>query len=87
MLKSVAFANAATIVAAVYYTVCALFSSLIPGFFVNIIQSWVHTLNLETIKGGNPTLNSNIIGLITFSLSTWVTAYALAFVYNRLIKK
>lgn len=87
MLKSQVFANAATTVIAVFYVICALLSYMMPDLLVAIANSWIHTLSIEALKATSPmTLGSVIIGLVTISAVTWITAYAFAEVYKRFSK-
>ena len=87
MVKSQAFANAATTVIAVFYVICALVSYVMPDLLVGIASSWIHTLNLEALKTTSPmTLGSLITGLTTISAVTWITTYAFAEVYKRFSK-
>lgn len=88
MLKSIPFANAATIIIAVFYGICALLSYTAPAFISGIGNSWIHTLNLEAISiKTQPSLVTLIYGLFTLAVVTWVTAYSFVEVYNRLNKQ
>jgi len=88
MLNSKAFANASTIVTAVFFAICATLSYVAPDFVAGIGNSWVHSLNLEAIKiKSQPSFITLLYGLVTISAVTWVTTYALIEVYNRLAKK
>lgn len=87
MLKSQAFANAATVVIAVFYVICALLSYIMPDLLVAIASSWIHSLSLGALKSTTTmSISSLIVGVATISLITWITAYAFAEVYNRLAK-
>lgn len=88
MLQSSAFANAAAIVAGLYYTVCLVLTLVAPDVTFNLFQAMFHGLNLQPIRATDPlNLGGLTLGLITFMISTWVTAYALIEVYNKLAKK
>ena len=88
MLNSKAFAHATTIVTAAFYLVCAALSFVAPDFITSLGNSWVHALNLEAIKiKTQPSFVTLAYGLITISVVTWVTTYALIELYNRLAKK
>ncbi|MDP2632596.1 MAG: DUF5676 family membrane protein [Candidatus Curtissbacteria bacterium] len=87
MLKSLAFANAATVVVAVFYAICAFLSYVMPDLLVAIATSWVHSLSLEVLKAtGSMSIVSLVIGLVTISALTWITTYVFAEVYNRFAK-
>ena len=88
MLNAKAFANAAAAVMAVWVVICALLSYLIPDLLFAVAKSWMHTINLETVKTAfNPDLGSLILGLVTATILTWVFIYSVIEIYNRLAKK
>lgn len=88
MFKSASFANAATIVTAVFYIICAILSYAVPDLLINIANSWVHSLSLTTLKATQPmALSSLIFGLVTISVVTWVTMYSFVELYNYLARK
>lgn len=87
MLKATAFAHAVTLVMAVFYLICALLSSLAPQVLFRILQSWIHTVDLNALKTLSPMpLGLLVYGLVTLSLVTWVTTYVTIELYNRLAK-
>ncbi len=87
MLNAKAFANAAAAVMAIWVVICALLSYLMPDLFFAVAKSWMHTINLETVKTAfNPDLGSLILGLVTATILTWVTMYGTISLYNRLSK-
>ena len=87
MLKSIAFANAATVITAIFYVVCALLSYIAPDLVVGIGNSWVHSLDLEMIKVAKGlSIGTLTIGLISISALTWITTYAMIELYNRWAK-
>lgn len=84
MLNAKAFAHAATAVTAIFYIICALLSFIVPDFVVGLAKSWVHTMNVDLVKANFvPDLGGLLYGLITISVVTWVTTYALIALYNR----
>lgn len=87
MLNAKAFANAVTIVTAAFYIACWLFSTLAPDFVFSIAQSWMHSINLESIKStiAMP-ISTALFGLVTISGITWVTTYITIWLYNKLAK-
>ncbi|MBI2022643.1 hypothetical protein HYS97_02255 [Candidatus Daviesbacteria bacterium] len=88
MLNSKAFANAVTLVTAVFYVICLAISVAAPEFLFGIGRSWMHSINLEAIKATTtPSFQTSIWGLITISAVTWVTTFATIELYNRLAKK
>lgn len=88
MLNAKAFSNAVTLVTAVFYIACWALSTLAPDLIFNIATSWTHSLNLESLKATTTmSLGSVIFGLITISVLTWVTTYAIIWLYNLWAKK
>lgn len=84
MLNTKAFANAAATVMAVWVLGCALLSYLMPDLLFSIAKSWMHTINLDSVKAAfTPDLGSLILGLVTAVGLTWVTVYATVSLYNR----
>lgn len=84
MLNATAFAHAATLVTAVFYVICVVLSYLAPDFLFGIGRSWMHSINLESVKATTmPDLATVGWGLITISAVTWVTTYAVIWLYNR----
>lgn len=88
MLNAKAFANAATAVTAVFYAVCAALSYFAPDLIFSIGRSWMHTVNLESVKAPfNPSIGTLVWGLVTLSVVTWITTYATIALYNNWAKK
>lgn len=87
MLDAKAFANAVTTVTAVFYVVCAALSFIAPDLIFSISRSWMHTINLESVKAPfNPDLGTLIWGIVSISILAWVTTYATIALYNRFKK-
>lgn len=87
MLNAKAFANAATVVMAVFYVICAGLSYFAPDLIFSIGRSWMHTVNLESVKATfNPDLGTLILGIISLSVVTWITTYITIALYNKWAK-
>ncbi len=87
MLNAKAFANAASTVMAVWVVACAAVSFVAPDLLFNIAQSWMHTINLESVKATvTPNLGSLLLGLVSATGLTWVTTYTVIWLYNRWVK-
>lgn len=88
MLNAKAFAHAATVVTAVFYVACLVLSYAASDLIFSIGNSWLHSVNLESIKSTKAiTIETALLGLITISLLTWVTTYATITLYNKWAKK
>lgn len=87
MLNAKAFANAASVVMAIWVVGCAMLSYIAPDLLFSIAQSWMHTVNLESAKATfTPNLGSLLLGFISAVGLTWITTYATIALYNRLTK-
>lgn len=87
MLNATAFAHAATLVTAIFYVICVVLSYAAPDILFGIGKSWMHSINLESVKATSaPDMVTIIWGLITISAVTWVTTYAVIWLYNRWAK-
>lgn len=84
MLNAKAFANAAATVMAVWVIACTTFSYLMPDLLFIVAKSWMHNINLETVKATFvPDLGLLILGLVTATGLTWITTYSVISLYNR----
>ena len=87
MLNSQAFANAATVVTAVFYIICVIISYVAQDLLVTIANSWIHSLSLESLKAAKVmSPGSLVLGFVTICALTWVTTYATIELYNRFAK-
>lgn len=84
MLNAKIFANASASVMGIWVIACALFSYLLPDLLFSVAASWMHTINLETVKTAFvPNFGSLILGLVSASGLTWITVYTTISLYNR----
>ncbi len=84
MLNEKAFANATTVIMAVFYIVCVLLSYLAPDLIFSLAKSWMHTVSMESIKTTfSPDLGSLVYGFISATGLTWITTYVTIVLYNR----
>jgi hypothetical protein len=83
-LAVVSLASAAAIVAAVAYVVCLVFSLVAPDLLIGILQSWVHSISLTTLRPESTAFQPGpaLVGLLTFSGFVWLTTAATAWLYN-----
>lgn len=88
MLKSQPFANAVAVVVGVGYVLCRIVAALAPQFLFRISQSWFHTINLDSsLATRSMSFSMFLLGLISSVALSWVAAYAVAELYNRLAKE
>lgn len=84
MLNATAFANATTVVIAVFYLVCLALSTAAPDVLFGVASAWAHSINLEAVKTTErTTVGTAIAGFVTISALTWVTTYVTIWLYNR----
>lgn len=87
MLNAKAFANATSVVMAVFYIACVVLSYISSDLLFSLAQSWIHTLNLEVARVAfMPELGSMLFGLVTAVGLTWVTTYGTIWLYNKWAK-
>lgn len=87
MLNAKAFANAASAVMGVWVLACALLSYLAPGLLFSVAQSWMHTINLETVKSTfSLDLGLMIVGFMSAVGLTWITTFGVISLYNKWTK-
>lgn len=88
MLNAKAFSNAATTITVVFYTACWLLSSVAPDLIFSISESWLHSINIESLKATTiMSFGTAVFGLVSISFLTWITTYATIWLYNRWVKK
>ncbi len=84
MLKSIAFANAFTVVGVVVYVVCRILSLIAPDLLFNIGTSWFHAFNLDAAKNVAPIdIGTFLFGAVTFGAFVWIITYAGTELYNK----
>jgi len=87
MLDAKAFANAASAVMAIWVVACAAVAYIAPDLLFSIAQSWMHTINLESVKATfTPNLGSILWGLISATGLTWVSTFGIIYFYNKWAK-
>ncbi len=88
MLNTIAFANAASVVMAIWVAACALLSYIAPDLLFSIANSWMHNINLESVRTTTAlSLGSVIWGLVTAVGLTWLTTFATISLYNKWARK
>ena len=86
-LDSVRLAHTLAIVTAGFYAVCWFLIGSMPGFYMGMMRSWVHGVDVAALPRGMMTTAGGLYGLITMTAVAWVTGYVFAAVYNTLGKK
>ncbi len=86
-LDSVRLAHTSAVVTATFYTICWILIGSMPGFYMGMMRSWIHGVDVATLPRGMMTTTGGLYGLITMTAVAWVTGYVFAAVYNALSKK
>jgi hypothetical protein len=84
MLRPVPLANSSAIVAALLYVLCAVFVAVAPGIYLAVLRSWFHGVQLSPLAGPGLSAGGLLLGITTLVATAWVSAAALAALYNRL---
>lgn len=84
--KPFAMANTVAVITAVLYAACAGFVVLLPDFSITVMRSWFHGIDLSKIASLTVTPESFITGLITLTVSAWVTGFVFAKLYNIFVR-
>ncbi len=88
MVRSTVLANAVATVVGAGYVLCRLIAAVVPQFLFDVGQSWVHTLNLESVRATRSmSVGMFVLGLVTSVIVSWVGAYATADLYARWAKE
>jgi hypothetical protein len=82
MLRPVPLANSAAIVAALFFVLCAIFVAVAPGISLAVLQSWFHGVQLSLLPGAGMSAGGFVLGITTLVATAWVSAAALATLYN-----
>lgn len=87
MLNAKAFANAASAVMVIWVVACAALSYIAPDLLFSIAQSWMHTVNLESVKASfSPDLGLLLWGFVSAVGLTWITTFGVISFYNKWAK-
>lgn len=83
-LKESAFANAAGALGAIYFVGCYLVAWATPALYKSVFDSWMHMLNVDGLWKSAP--GNFGLGIISFTIVSWVTGWLFAWLYNRFVK-
>lgn len=83
-LKESAFANVSGVLGAVYFVGCFAVASITPGLYKSIAESWMHMLNFGGLWKNTP--GDFGLGIISFTLVSWVMGWLFAWLYNKFIR-
>lgn len=85
-MKPIALANSFAVMAFLSFLICVVWATIDQNSFVAFWNSWVHGFNLELIvpDGGlQKNIGQTIFGIVSFTISSWLAGYLIAWFYNR----
>jgi uncharacterized membrane protein len=86
-LNAIKLANAAAVTTFILFIVCTVFVAMAPEFSMAMFAGATHLPNLAGMLGAfEITLNGFLLGLVTFVISSYISAYIFASIYNRFIR-
>lgn len=80
-------ANALAVTAAFVYVVCRALVGLLPDFMFSMGQSWFHGIQLQKLGTWTLTTENFIWGLLSLTVTAWLSGYVYASVYNLFLGK
>lgn len=83
-LNEKALANTLACLGLASFIGCVLLTIVAPGIYQAIMQSWFHGVDLSLIW--NPRPGNIVLGLISFTLISWLSGWAFAWLYNKFTK-
>ena len=83
-LNKKAFAGAAAALGAAYYLACYVIVLVAPDVYRDVAQSWAHGVNISAIW--RPMTGNFLTGIVSFTGTSWISGWLLAFLYNRMVK-
>ena len=86
-LDSVRLAHTSAVVTAVFYAICWFLISSMPGFYMGMMRSWIHGVDITALPRTMMSPGLGLYGLVTMTAVAWITGYVFASVYNALGKK
>ena len=83
-LNESAMAKGFGVLGAAYFLVCYVVALFTPGLYKVVAVSWFHMLDLSSAWKSAPT--GFILGLVSFSLASYISGWLLARAYNKFVK-
>ncbi len=82
-----ATANTLAILSGTFYIICRILVSLFPDLFFSIAKSWFHGIELTNSGSWDLSITAFILGLVSITVSAWITGYLFAVIYNYFAKQ
>lgn len=81
-----ASANALAILGGASYIICAFWTMVSRANFMGIFSQWFHGIDVTALPYKQLEISGVIVGLITFTIASWLTGYFFAKIYNYFVK-
>lgn len=88
-MKAVALANSLAAVSFLGFLICVVWAAVDQSTFIAFWNSWFHGFNIEILtpeSGLQIGAGQAIFGIVSFTISGWLTGYLIAWFYNRFDK-
>lgn len=88
-MKPIALANTLAIFSFLIFAICIVWAVVYPSTFIAFWDTWVHGFDLEVLAPeGRLQINAGqtLFGIVSFTISAWVSGYAIAWLYNQFSK-
>jgi len=83
-LNESAMAKGFGVLGAAYFLVCYVVALFTPAVYKLVASSWMHMLDLSSVWKSAP--SGFILGLVSFSVASYVSGWLLAWAYNKFVK-
>lgn len=83
----IATANALAATIGIIFVACRVLVGIFPDLMFTVAQSWLHGVELAQKSSWDLSLQSFVLGLISTSVSAWLTGYLFASISNYFAKK
>ncbi len=82
-----ATANALAVVGGAWYALCVVWIAVSKASYMGIMGTWFHGVDYGALPSAPLTINSALVGLVSFVAFAWISGYFFAVVYNYFVKK
>jgi hypothetical protein len=83
-LRETALGNALGVLGAIYFVGCYVIALVAPDLYKSTAESWAHMVDLSGLWKTGP--ENFLMGLISFTVVSWVSGYVFARLYNNFVK-
>lgn len=84
-LDAKAVAKTSAVLGGIFFLGCYFLVLFLPELYKGIAQSWMHGVDISLIW--KPRAGNFLTGFVSFTLVSWVSGWAFAALYNKMIKR